>query len=78
MRLFGLLQPLPGDFQSNDGTSGYFRSPEVTDIISCCVTASYSEMVPCRMSNVQHTRVIGLLQPLPGDFRWNDVTFGHL
>jgi len=124
-RVFGLLQPLPGDLRSNDVTSGslpvtwghvtsfivtwqpppasysfvgsearsirklsafyshfqvtsnqmmslpgHFRSPEVTWVISCHVTASCCKLQPCRRSNAQYTRVFGLLQPLPHDFRW--------
>jgi len=34
MQVFGLLQPLPGDFRSNDVTSGHLRSRD----ISCHVT----------------------------------------
>jgi len=30
MRVFGLQEPLPGDFPLNDATSGYSRPPEVT------------------------------------------------
>jgi len=29
-RVFGLPQPLPGDFQSNESLLGHFQSPEVT------------------------------------------------
>jgi len=44
-RVFGFQQPLPGDFQSNDVTSGHFRSPEVMWHHFLSVTASY-----CRVS----------------------------
>jgi len=46
-------------------------------VFSCHVTASYCELQPCG-KNVQYTWVFGLLQPLPGDFRWNYVTPGSL
>jgi len=42
------------------------------------VTASSCELQPCRNSNAQYTPVSGLLQPLPGVFRSNDVTSGSL
>jgi len=54
-------------------TSGYARS---SDVILCHVTATYCELQPCRSSNLLKTRDFHLLQPLPGDFRWNDVTCG--
>jgi len=64
---------------------GHFRSPEVTWRLSCHVSASSCELQPCRKWNVQYTPVLGLLQPLPGDFRSNDdtsrslpVTWGHV
>jgi len=62
-------------FRSNDVTSGHLRS---RDIVSCHVTTSSCELQPCMKSNAQFTPVFGLLQPLPGDFRSNDVTFGSL
>jgi len=71
----GLLQPLPGDFQSNDVTPGSF--PVIWGhvyIISCNVTATSFELHPCRSSNVPKTGLKGLLQTLPGDFQSNDVT----
>ena len=52
-------------------TSGDIRSRHV---ISCQVTASYRELQPCKKWTVQYTRVFGLLQPLPGYFRYKDVT----
>jgi len=42
------------------------------------VSATSCEFHPCRGSNVPKTRVLGLLQPLPGDFLWNDATSGSL
>jgi len=127
--VFGLLQPLPGDFRSNDLTSGSlpviwdhvtsfpvtwppppasysfvrvkctlyacfwpstatsrwlpfkWRHFRVTfghlrsrDVISCHVTAFLCVLLPCRKWNVQYTPFFVLLQPLPGDFRSNDVT----
>jgi len=56
-------------------TSSHLRS---LDVISCHVTASSSKLQPSRKSNLQYTRVFGLLQPLAGDFRSNDVTSGSL
>jgi len=44
------------------------------DVIYCHVTATSCELQPCRSSNALKTRVFGLFLPLPGDFRWNDVT----
>jgi len=55
-------------------TSGKLRW---RDVISCQVTASSCELQPCRKWNVPYTRVFGLLQPLPGDFRSNNVTSGN-
>jgi len=52
-----------------------FRS---RDVISCNVTATSSELQPCRSANVPKTWLTGLVQPLPGDFRSNDVTSGLL
>jgi len=69
--VFGVLQPLPSDFRSNDVTSGHLRSP---DVISSHVTASPFDPQACRKWNVQYTPLFDLLQPLPGDFRSNDVT----
>jgi len=68
--LTGFLQPLPGDFQSNDVTSGHVGSHK---LISCHVTTTSCEFQPWR-SKVPKTCLIGPLQPLPGDFRANDVT----
>jgi len=52
-------------------TSGHLRP---RDVISCHVTASTCELQLCRKWNVQYMPVFGLPQPLPGDFRSNDVT----
>jgi len=57
---------------------GHFRSPEVTCRHFCHMTASSCELQPCVKWNVQYTRVYGLLQPLPGNFRSNDVSSGSL
>ena len=38
------------------------------------VTASSGEVQQSRRLNVQYMSVFGLLQPLPGDLRLNDVT----
>jgi len=56
---------------------GHFGHLRSCDMISWHVTAS-CELQPCRNWNVQYTWVFGLLQPLPGDFRSNDVTSGSL
>jgi len=63
-------------------TSGPLRSH---DVIFCHVTAYFCELQHCRKWNVERTWVFGLVQPLPGDFRSNDVTseslsvtIGHL
>jgi len=48
------------------------------DVISCHVTATCCELQNCRSSNVLETWLTGLLQPLPGNFRLNDITSGSL
>jgi len=48
------------------------------DIISCHMTATSCELQPYRSSNIPQTEVFGLLQSLPGDFRWNDTTYRTL
>jgi len=48
------------------------------EVIFCHVTAYFCELQSCMKQNVQYTQVFGLLQPLPGDFRSNYVTFGSL
>jgi len=57
---------------------GHFLSSEVRDVIFCHVTASSCDIQPCRKWNVHYTPLFGLLQPLPGDFRSNDVTSASL
>jgi len=47
-------------------------------VISCHMTATSCQFQPCRSSNVHKTRRMRLLQPLPGDIRWNDVASGSL
>jgi len=47
-------------------------------VISCHVTASSIELQFCKQWNLQYTLVFDLLQPLPGDFRSNEVTSGSL
>ena len=42
------------------------------------MTAASCELQSCRSPNVPKTSLIGLLQPLPGDFRPIDVTSGSL
>jgi len=75
MWVFDLLQPLPGHFRSNDITSGNVGSRHV---IFCQVTATSSELEPCRSGHTPKIRVFDLLQPLPCHFRSNDVTSGSL
>jgi len=54
---------------------GHYRSPDV--VISCRMTSCY-----CKLhllgKNIQLTRVFGLSQPLPNDYRTNNVTSGSL
>jgi len=76
-RAFGLLQPLPGDIQSNDVT---FGSLPVTwghvtfPVMWLPPSASYS-LVGSEMYSM---RVFCLVEPLPGVFRSNDLTYGSL
>jgi len=63
-----------GQMTSLPVTSGQLRS---RDVISCHMTASSCEQQPGRKSNAQYAPLFGLLQPLPGNFRSNDVTSGH-
>jgi len=80
--VFGLLQPLPGDFRSNDFT---FGSLPVT---WGNVTASSCKLHPCRKWNVQYMRVFGLLQrpqvtsgqitSLPSHLLSPEVTWLHI
>jgi len=65
--------------------AGHFWSPEVTwrhFLSSDCLLL---ELQRCRKWNVQYTEVFDFLQPLPGDFRSNEVpcrslpvTWGHV
>jgi len=48
------------------------------DVIFCHVTASLCELQPCRKWSVQYMGVFGLLHPLPGHFRSNDISFVSL
>jgi len=73
--LTGLLQPLSGDFWSNDVTSRHVNS---RDVICSNLTTTSCELQDCSSSNLPKTWCTGLLQPLPGDFRSNDVTSGSL
>jgi len=59
---------------SHLGPFGHVRSD---DVISCHVTDT-CDLQPCRSWNVHKTRLTGLLQPLPGDFRSNDIPSGSL
>ena len=65
---------LPAKWRHFQVTSGYMRSRDV----NCCHVTASCEWQPCRGSNVPKTWLIGRLQPLPGDIRWNDVTSGSL
>jgi len=76
-RLIDLLHPLIGDFQSNDVTSGTYGHVRSCDVISRHITATSRKLPPSRSSNVPKSRLIGLPQPLPGDFRGNDVLSDH-
>ena len=74
--LTGLLQPLPGDFRSNDHfgvTSGHMGHGG--HLPRDCYLLRVAAL---RSSNIPKTWFIGLLQPLRGDFRSNDVTSGSL
>jgi len=80
-RLTGLLQPLPVTSGPMTSLPGHFRSCEVRDVISFHLTATFRKLQSCRSSNIPKSRHIDLLQPLPGDFRSNDVTsntYGHV
>jgi len=76
-QVFGLVQPLPRKFRLNDINSGSLpvTRGQVTSFSD--MTAFCCELQPCRKSNAQYKRVFGLLQPIPGDFRSNDITSGH-
>ena len=56
--------------------AGHFRSRRSREVISCDVTATSSELQPCRSSNVPKSWLIGLLQLHPSNFRSNDITSG--
>jgi len=73
--LYSHIQLLAVKWRHLRDTFGHLRS---RDVISCHVTASDGKLQPCRKWYVQYTQVFGLLHPLPGDFRSNDVTFGSL
>jgi len=89
--LTGLLQQFLGDFRWNEDTSRSLLVTRSHDVLFCHVTshevtwrhflhvtATSCELQTCASSNVVKTWLIGLLQPLPGDFRSNDVTSGSL
>ena len=83
--VFDLLQPLPGDYRSNDITYDHKTSH---DVISCHVTSTSGELQPCRSSIVPKMRVLGLLQhfqvtsgqkmSLPGHFWSRGIISCHL
>jgi len=75
LAFYSHFQVISGQLTSPRVTSGHLRS---RDVISCHVTSSSCELQPCRKWNVQYTPVFGILQPLPGDFRSNDITSGSL
>jgi len=67
--------------QRNDVTSRSLPIMRSRDVISCHVTATSCKLQPCRIWKLHKSWVFALLQPLPGDFRWNEsfrVTFGHV
>jgi len=66
---------LPVKWRHFPVTSGHQRW---RDIICCDVTASSCELPPSKKSNAHCTWVVGLLQPLPGNFSLNDVNCGSL
>ena len=72
--LVRLLQPPPGDFRSNDVTSGSLPTREVTrrHFLSC----DSDLLRVTALLELKHTQHLtsGLVQQLPGDFRSNDVT----
>ena len=72
------LQPLPGEFRSNDVTSGNFRARKVTSRHFLSHDCHLLRVKLCSSSNVPKTWLIGVLQSLPVYFRSNDVTSGSL
>jgi len=87
MRVFGLLQPLPGDFQSNDVTSGWL-SVTWGHTTSYLVTwlpppVSYSlvgsEMYSVRelLTNSHFQVTFSQMTSLPGRFRSPVITWRH-
>ena len=73
--LYSHFQVTSGQMTSLWLTSGHLRSRYV---ISRHVTASSCKLQPCKKLNLQYTPVFSLLQPLPGEFRSNDLTSGSL
>jgi len=72
---YGTSRWLPLKWRHVRVTSGHVKS---SDVISSHVTATSCELQPCRSSNAPKAWLIGLLQPLPGDFQSNHVTCGSL
>jgi len=72
---YSLFQVTSGQMTS---LSGHLRHLRSRNVISCHVATSSYELQGCRKWNIQYTPVFDLLQPLPGDFRSNDVTSGSL
>jgi len=77
-QVFGPLQALPGDFRSNYVTSGSLSFTYGHVILLPVTWLPPCELQPCRKWNILFTRVFDLLQPLPSDFRSNEVTSGSL
>ena len=76
--VFGVLQPLPGDFRLNDVTSGHMRWRDVT---SCHVTATSCEFQPSRVKRIQNPSFrpsIVTSRWLPVKWRHFRVTTGHV
>jgi len=60
-----------GQMTSLPVTSGHVRS---RDVICCHLNATSCKLLLCSSWNLHKMQVFGLLEPLPGDFRSNDVT----
>jgi len=86
-RVFDFLQPLSGDFRSNDVTPGHSGHLRSHDIISCHVTASFCKLQPCRKWKGQYTRVFyfyshfqvtsNQMTSLSGHLRYHEITWRH-
>jgi len=78
--VFGVLQPLPGDFWSNDVTSGSLLVTWSCDIISCHVTDSWSYRLVGSETHktLKFTAFYTHFQELPAKWRHFQVTSGHV